>query len=195
MGKESHESLSEHRSSSILDPSSALSQMCKAGFFIKFAPHKWKKKGRNARFNQEMQGMEWSLEKACLVSSLLSFPMTWHLKRAVNTEDIFIIKSAKLQHVLSSFILYNCWGCTIYELIRRVFLALCVHTHYMWSEEGILQDLFGWKSGVCMCFVILKTLGVCISTSDRDCLAFSKSLALLPSQFVFLQETRCRNIP
>lgn len=83
----------------------------------------------------------------------------------------------------------------IYELICCVFFALCVHTHYVWSEEGILEDLFGWKSGACMCFVILKSLGVYISTSDRDCLAFSKSLALLPSHFVLLQTTRCKNIP
>lgn len=42
----------------------------------------------------------------------------------------------------------------------------------------------------CMCFVILKRLGVFIErdSSERDCLAFRKPLALLPSQFVLLQK-------
>lgn len=63
---------------------------------------------------------------------------------------------------------------------------LCVNAQSMWSEGGVLEDLFEWKSGACMCFVILKRLGVFIerNSSERGCLAFSKPLTLLPSQFV-----------
>lgn len=53
-------------------------------------------KGRNAGLHQTVQGMERSLQKAQLDSSLPSFPVTCHLNRAVNIEDIFIIKTAEL---------------------------------------------------------------------------------------------------
>lgn len=116
-------------------------------------------KGRNARFHHAKQSMEWPLEKAGLSSSLLSFPMTALLKRDVSIEEVFTSKSTKLWYIASSFILYRCWGCTTCMSQYIVFFALCVHTHYVWSEKGILEDLCGWKPGVPTCFFYTKELG------------------------------------
>lgn len=85
--------------------------------------------------------------------------MTCHFNRAANTEDISIIKSAKLWYILSG-------QYSILQLLMKYYTdELCflgVNAQCTWSEEGVPQDLFGWKSGVCMCFVILKRLGTCI---------------------------------
>lgn len=43
---------------------------------------------------------------------LYCIPPNVSIKRAVNTEGIFIARSAKLQYALSSFTFYSCWGYT-----------------------------------------------------------------------------------
>lgn len=101
--------LSEQRLFSILNHS-AIPQACKVGDPIQFASHQWnKRKKRQVWWRNEEY---WVTTGEA--SSLLYSPLTRHLRRALHTEDIFTVNSAKLQYTVSSFLFYNCWGHTAY---------------------------------------------------------------------------------